>query len=82
MSTKFGDYEFFKDNDFMRIIQCVLESPKSAQLISKECNIPLTTVYRKLKKLKEHNLLQTSGTIDDTGVKIRLFNSVKNHILG
>lgn len=77
MSSKPDNYEFFSDVDFARIIQCVLESPKSANDISKECNIPLSTVYRKLKKLREHKLLQTSGIIDDAGVKIRLFNTNK-----
>lgn len=57
-----------------------LDTPKSAQKISIECNIPIATVYRKLKELKKQNLVIVSGKIFD-GRRIRLYKKSKIFII-
>jgi predicted transcriptional regulator len=56
----------------LKIIESVQNSPKSAQQISKECNIPRSTVYKKLKILQDQNLIQAKGILEN-GVKNRVY---------
>lgn len=70
------EIQFFKDGYMMKVFETLLDSPKSAEQISDECNIPRSTVYRKLKDLKEKKLIKTNGTIEN-GTRIRVYK--KNH---
>ncbi|KEQ57443.1 hypothetical protein SCCGRSA3_00237 [Marine Group I thaumarchaeote SCGC RSA3] len=65
--------KFFSDEQTMTILQSLIDSPKSAQQLSHECNIPISSVYRKLQILKEKQLLVTSGSVTDDGVKTIFF---------
>lgn len=73
MSAQIGEYELFKDKNLMKILSSVMNSPKSAKEISTECNLPISTVYRKLHLMHHKGLLKTSGIITDNGVKTRKF---------
>jgi predicted transcriptional regulator len=64
--------KFFNDTYVIRIFESVNNSPKSALQISEECNIPRSTVYRKLKMLHEKNLIQRRGLLQN-GVKNRIY---------
>jgi predicted transcriptional regulator len=59
----------------MKIIGSVQNSPKSAKQISEECNIPRSTVYKKLKILQDKNLIQTKGILQN-GVKNRIYKNI------
>ncbi len=55
-----------------QILECVSKNPCSAKEISHYCNIPLPTVYRRLKSLSKDKMLLVSGEIED-GVRNKLF---------
>lgn len=61
--------------NLLKIIESVQNSPKSAQQISEECNIPRSTVYKKLKILQDKNLIQTKGILQN-GVKNRVYKKI------
>lgn len=73
MSAQTGKHQFFKDKNLMKVLSSVMGSPKSAKEISSECNLPISTIYRKLHLMHHNGLLKTSGTITDNGVKTRKF---------
>lgn len=73
ISAQAGKHQFFKDRNLMKVLSSVMDSPKSAKEISSECNLPISTVYRKLHLMYHNGLLKTSGTITDNGVKTRKF---------
>lgn len=66
--------KFFTDEYMMKIFQALMDSPKTAQQISSECNVSIATVYRKLKALEERQLIQTSGVISN-GVRIKKYQN-------
>lgn len=62
------------DKNVMKIFQTVLEVPKTAQQISNDCKIPISTVYKKLKELENKKLVRISGAIKD-GARYRLYQT-------
>jgi DNA-binding transcriptional ArsR family regulator len=54
------------DDDARRIVSALVE-PKTASDISEECDIPLSTTYRKLELLTEASLLSESTDIRRDG---------------
>lgn len=64
---------FFKDEMMTNIFQKIKNSPKSANQISFECDIPLPTVYRKLKKLNEKDLIDISGAMINDKHRTKLY---------
>lgn len=69
--------KIFEDEQIMRILCSLTNSPKSAQDISIECNIPIASVYRKLHSLYDKQLLQRTGIITDEGVKCKLYSNLE-----
>lgn len=65
--------KLFKDEITMNIFQKISHSPKSANQISYECDIPLATVYRKLKNLDEKKLVDISGTMVNDKHRTKLY---------
>lgn len=59
----------------MAIIEATTGSPKSALEISTGCQIPLTQVYRWLRKLHEIGFLRTSGATNSAGKKYFMYQS-------
>ncbi len=71
--------KFFKDEIMMNIFQSIIKSPKSATQISFECDIPISTVYRKLRDLREKKLLHISGFLNDHERRTKLYKKrIKN----
>ena len=60
------------DRDKMQIF--ARNNPKTAVVIAKETNIPISTVYRRLQFLQENKLLKVSGDINKDG-KFFLYQS-------
>ena len=58
------------------IITYVIEKPKSVVDIVKDCNIPMTTAYRRVHELEENKILKVTGSIvTDEGKKYFLYQS-------
>ncbi len=65
------------DEEMMKILDCALFHLKSVNDIIKECDIPHTTAYRKIKWLLSENLLVVDKIeITSDGKKSSLFRSV------
>jgi predicted transcriptional regulator len=58
-----------------KILYTVIEKPKSAFEISAACDILLSTVYRKLRVLKDYKLVNTRCEISPEGKKRFLYQS-------
>ena len=67
------------DSKSMRILCVIAELPKSASQISKETEIPINTVYNKMKKLTKNNIIKISGNINDLGRRHMQYKSKLNH---
>ena len=57
--------KYFTDEVMLTVIQSIINSPKSATQISFECDIPISTVYRKLRDLRGKKLLHVSGFLNE-----------------
>jgi predicted transcriptional regulator len=65
------------DEEMRKILDCALFHLKSVNDIIKECNIPHTTAYRKIKWLLDADLLVVDRIeITPDGKKFSLFRSV------
>ena len=64
--------DFYKDTHMVKIFESLIDSPKTAQQISEHCNIPKSTVYRKLRKLEEVQAILRKGIIEN-GVRNRIY---------
>ncbi len=64
-----------------KILEGTSEKPISAEKISKKYNIPLTKVYRWIKKLQDLKLLETTGDITENGRKVRLYKNLVRMIM-
>ena len=64
------------DNYSRTIMTNTIEKPKSVVDIVKECNIPMTTAYRRVHELEENKILKVTGSIvTDDGKRYYLFQS-------
>src|SRR5690348_14569410 len=57
------------------ILEATMDSPKSAIELSAECQIPISTAYRRVQELHDNKLLGISGSINDDGKKYFLYKS-------
>jgi predicted transcriptional regulator len=65
------------DTDLVKILDCAMFKDKSVNDIIKECDIPHTTAYRKIKYLLDHGLLIcTRMEFTEDRKKFSLFKSV------
>lgn len=78
-----------KDSDFRKailkalsdeysraIMTYTIDAPKSVVDIVKDCNIPMTTAYRRVHELEENKILKVTGSIvTDDGKKYFLYQS-------
>lgn len=72
--------ENFLDNKSMEILCAIAELPKSASQISRETKIPINTVYNKMKKLAQQNIIKISGDINELGRRHMQYKSKLNLI--
>ena len=65
------------DEEVIKILDSAMYNSKSVNDIIKECNIPHTTAYRKIKWLLDEGLIVTDKIqITQDGKKLSLFRSV------
>ena len=65
------------DREIVKILDCALVRERSVNEVIRECNIPHTTAYRKIKWLLDKGLLlSTRNEITEEGKKFTLFRSV------
>ena len=58
------------------IMNYAIEKPKSVVDIVKDCNIPMTTAYRRVHELEENKILKVTGSIvTNDGKKYFLYQS-------
>ncbi len=57
------------------ILESASELPKSAKQLSQECNIPISTAYRRIQQMHDNKLLSISGTINEDGKRFFLYKS-------
>lgn len=67
--------EILSDKYCRLILGSIMNKPKSAIEISREKNIPLSTVYRRIQQLYDSHMIRTSGTITDEGKRLFLYKS-------
>lgn len=67
--------EMLSDKYCRAIIESTMNSSKSANEISSDCSIPISTVYRRLQNLYDSKLLAISGAITTEGKKHFLYKS-------
>ena len=68
--------KFYKDKHMAKIFASLADSPKTAQQISDACNIPRSTVYRKLRKLEDIQVILRKGKIEN-GVRNRIYKTIR-----
>lgn len=59
----------------MQVLEHTIGSPKSAHNISITCKIPLTQVYRWVRKLHKIGLVRISGATNPAGKKYFMYQS-------
>lgn len=59
----------------MDILETTIGLPKSALEISSSTNIPLTQVYRWVRKLNKYGFLRVSGATNESGKKYFMYQS-------
>lgn len=58
------------------IMNYTIEKPKSVVDISKDCDVPMTTAYRRVHELEESKILKITGSIvTDDGKKYFLYQN-------
>ena len=58
------------------IMNFTIEKPQSVVDIVRECNIPMTTAYRRVHELEENKILKVAGSIvTDDGKKYFLYQN-------
>ena len=67
--------EVLSDKYCRLILESIMDTPKSAIEISREKNIPLSTVYRRIQLLHDSKMIRTSGVITDEGKRLFLYKS-------
>lgn len=65
------------DQEIVKILDCAMVREKSVNEVIRECDIPHTTAYRKIKWLLDNGLLlSTRNEVTEEGKKFTLFRSV------
>ncbi len=77
--------ECISEEPIRKILIAITDVPKSVMEISKEENISLRTVYRKIQFLYDNKIVKISGGITDNGKKFFLYKSkikgISSHFL-
>ena len=57
------------------ILTATIDEPKSVIQLSEEYNIPMSTAYRKVNKLKRDGLIKVDGSVINNGKRYFLYRS-------
>jgi predicted transcriptional regulator len=57
------------------ILTATIDEPKSVIQLSEEYNIPMSTAYRKVNKLKRDGLIKVDGSVINNGKRYFLYKS-------
>ncbi|MFA9427955.1 ArsR/SmtB family transcription factor [Natronorubrum sp. A-ect3] len=60
-------FELLADEYARKILLAADGGPKTAKTLSEECNASLTTIYRRVSVLQEHELVEEHHTVDSDG---------------
>ncbi|MDE1726360.1 MAG: helix-turn-helix transcriptional regulator [Thaumarchaeota archaeon] len=74
-STRTVILKIISNEQAMRILEHSMDSPKSAYAISMACEIPLTQVYRWVRKLHKMGFVRISGATNGAGKKYFMYQS-------
>jgi predicted transcriptional regulator len=74
-STKDNLLGIVSDKYCRSILKAIMDKPKSAMDLAMECQIPISTVYRRIQVLHDSKMLYTSGSISEDGKKFFLYKS-------
>lgn len=72
--------KIMSNDQAMRILQATTDTPKSAWEISTKYGIPLTQVYRWVRRLHSSGLVRISGDTNSSGKKFFMYQSKINLI--
>ena len=70
-----GILEVIADKYCRTILYATTSQAKSVMEIAIDAQIPISTAYRKIQLLDKHNMLFTSGKINEDGKKMFLYKS-------
>ena len=68
-------FQVFADDYSRMILLAADEEPRTAKDLSNLCDVSLTTVYRRISTLQEHDLISVHSTIGSGGEHKRLFKT-------
>ncbi len=74
-------FKILGDKYSRKILESLIDSPKSALDISKECKISLTLSYKKLKNLQKYDLIQPYNSVIVNGRKFTVYKSKAHPIM-
>ncbi|MDR3781812.1 MAG: ArsR family transcriptional regulator [Candidatus Nitrosotalea sp.] len=72
--------KIISNDQAMQILQATTDIPKSAWEISTKSRIPLTQVYRWVRRLHNSGLVRISGNTNSSGKKFFMYQSKINSI--
>ncbi len=72
--------KIISNDQAMQILRATIDAPKSAWEISTKSGIPLTQVYRWVRKLHNSGLVRVSGDTNSSGKKFFMYQSKVNSI--
>ena len=72
--------KIISNDQAMQILQATIDVPKSAWEISTKSGIPLTQVYRWVRRLYNSGLVRISGNTNSSGKKFFMYQSKINSI--
>jgi predicted transcriptional regulator len=72
--------KIMSNDQAMQILRSTIDSPKSAWDISVASGIPLTQVYRWIRRLHNSGLVRVSGDTNSSGKKFFMYQSKVNSI--
>lgn len=64
------------DKNLTKVLDSLTNTPKSTKAIAEEAGVSKSTTYRKIRELKEKQLVSVSGILDDSGNKHFLYRKV------
>jgi DNA-binding transcriptional ArsR family regulator len=68
-------FDLLADEYARQILLAADEEPRTAKDLSRVCDASLATVYRRVARLEEHGLVDSTPTVDDDGAHRQRFQT-------